>query len=1086
MERPDGIWQAGWYRGSPVPAPTGDEIEDDAVTDSSFPRVDSAVDFPALDARVLSFWDSIDAFARSVELRSPDTEYTFYDGPPFATGSMHYGHILQGVVKDIVPRYWTMRGHRVERRFGWDTHGLPVEMEVEKQLNVSGPRQIQALGIDVFNEACRAMVNTTTEDWYEITGRIGRWVDFEDDYKTMDVDFMESVWWVFGQLWERGLVYRDFKVLPYSYGATTPLSNFEANLDYRDVDDPAITVAVEVLDGEGPAVAGDRLLFWTTTPWTVPANLAIAVGSQLEYTRVRSGQFFYWTASDLVERIFGEDADLVGTAMGSDLIGTRYRPPFPYFADRAAEGAFVVIHSNDVTTDEGTGLVHMAPAYGEADFRALAEAKIDVLVDPVDAEARFTEDVPDVAGMNVKDADATLMALLADSGALFARATINHSYPFCWRTGTPLIYKAIPTWFVAVEQFRDRMVEINKGIRWIPEAIGANRFGNWLEGARDWAISRNRYWGSAIPVWECDKGGHMRAVSSRDELAELSGSHLDDLHKHFVDAVTWTCDECTGTMHRVPEVLDCWFESGSMPFAQIHYPFENAERFEQRFPADFIAEGLDQTRGWFYTLLVLSTAIRDEAPFQNCVVTGMILAEDGRKMSKSLRNYPDPSHVLDEFGADALRAYLINSPVVRGEPLRFSEAGVREVVRTVLLPLWNSYSFFTTYASADGLTAHDLEHAPPLRDRPEIDRWIVSMIQSLISDVNREMEAYRLYAVIPRVIGFVEHLTNWYIRRSRRRFWTHRGIEDDLDKLSAFATLYEVLTTFTQVAAPVLPFVTEEIYQGLVRSIDSGAPDSIHHTDYPEAIPSSIDTGLEAAMSTVRTVVNLGRGLRKREGLRTRQPLHLVTVVTRSASERSAIASHADLIAEELNVHSVEVHADEGGLVDLGARPNFRVLGPRFGSRMDTISEAVAGLDQATLGSMLDGIPESVTGYGLVAEDLVISRTAREGTVVATEGSLSVALDTRLDDDLRIEGLAREIVNRLQSARRDLGLEVVDRIIVRWDSEDEDVIASFELHADLIASEVLAIGIERGGTDGEAVELAGSSMMFSVRKAEVP
>jgi isoleucyl-tRNA synthetase len=1052
-------------------------------TETTFPRVDSNVDFPALDARILAFWESIDAFARSVELRGADTEYTFYDGPPFATGSPHYGHILQGVVKDIVPRYWTMRGHRVERRFGWDTHGLPVEMEVEKQLGVSGPREIQELGVDVFNEACRAMVNTTTEDWYEITSRIGRWVDFDNDYKTMDVDFMESVWWVFGQLWAKGLVYRDFKVLPYSYGATTPLSNFEANLDYRDVDDPAITVAATVVSGTGAVEVGDRLLFWTTTPWTVPSNLAIAVGSDITYARVAFGDDHYWAAEALVASLFDGDHRIVATAQGSDLLGSRYEPPFPYFADKADEGAFVIIASPDVTTDEGTGLVHMAPAYGEADFRALSDAGLAVIVDPVDAEARFTDEVPDVAGVNVKDADAHLIALLKQSGALFRRATINHAYPFCWRTGTPLIYKAIPTWFVAVEQFRDRMVEINEGIRWVPEAIGANRFGNWLEGARDWAISRNRYWGSAIPVWECDTGDHMVAITSRGDLEAHSGVMLDDLHKHFVDEVTWPCAECEGTMRRVPEVLDCWFESGSMPFAQIHYPFENEERFEQRYPADFIAEGLDQTRGWFYTLLVLATAVRDEAPFNNCVVTGMILAEDGRKMSKSLKNYPDPAHVIDEFGADALRAYLINSPVVRGEPLRFSEAGVREVVRTVLLPLWNAFSFFTTYAEADGITAQDLRGAPPLAERPEMDRWIVSVLQSLIADVNEEMEAYRLFAVIPPIIGFVEHLTNWYIRRSRRRFWAHRGAGDDVDKLAAFATLYEVLTTFATVAAPVLPFVTEEIHQGLVRAADPTAPESIHHVDYPEAAGASIDRELEDAMATVRTIVNLGRGLRKREDLRTRQPLATVTVVTRSVAERDAVVSHAALIAEELNVHEVEVHGDEAGLVDLTAKPNFKALGPRFGKDMRGVADAIDDLDHATIAAMLDGTPEGLTGHGLTADDIVVSRNARTGTVVATEGSLSVALDTRIDDALRVEGVARELVNRIQAARRDAGFDVTDRIHVAWSSPDPIVAEAFDRHGVLIAGEVLADRIERRDEVADPSDIDGASVAVAVAPA---
>ncbi len=1050
----------------------------------SFPKVSSEADFPALDARVLEFWDSIDAFRTSVEFRDPDTEYTFYDGPPFATGSPHYGHLLQGVVKDIVPRYWTMRGHRVERRFGWDTHGLPVEMEVEKQLGVSGPREIQNLGIDTFNEACRTMVDHITGDWQEITTRLGRWVDFEDDYKTMDVDFMESVWWVFGELWKRGLVYRDFKVLPYSYGATTPLSNFEANLDYRDVDDPAITVALKVTEGTSAVTMGDHLVIWTTTPWTLPGNLAVAIGSDIEYSRIRRSDAadVFWVASELAESVFGSDIEILGTAAGSELLGAAYVPPFDYFAEKSAEGAFIVISSDHVTVGEGTGLVHMAPAYGEEDFVALQAHGISVLVDPVDAEAKFTDEVPDVKGMNVKDADSVLIDLLKASGMLLDRSTIRHSYPYCWRTGTPLIYKAIPTWFVAVEQFRDRMVEVNDTIRWVPEAIGANRFGNWLENARDWAISRNRYWGSCIPVWECDECGDQVMVNSRDDLFARSGVMLDDLHKHFVDPVTWPCVGCNGTMTRVSEVLDCWFESGAMPFAQIHYPFENEERFEQRFPADFIAEGLDQTRGWFYTLVVLATAIRDEAPFQNCIVTGMVLAEDGRKMSKSLKNYPDPIHVLDDFGADALRAYLINSPIVKGEPLRFAEDGVREVVRTVLLPLWNSYSFFTTYAEADGITPEDLRSAPDLADRPEMDRWVISVLQSLVADVNREMEAYRLFAVVPPIIDFVGDLTNWYIRRSRRRFWTHRGTADDADKMAAFATLYEVLALFTRVAAPILPFVTEEIYQGLVVRVDPDAPASVHHTDYPSTDQRSIDEALERSMATVRTIVTLGRALRKRHDLRVRQPLTTVTIVTRSEDEQQAASDHAALIAEELNVKVVEVHADEAGLVDLTAKANFKELGPRYGKDMKRVAAVIAALDHGTIASLLDGDDCEIDGIGIAASDIVVTRQPRDGTVVATERSISVALNTSISDDLRIEGIARELVNRIQGLRRDLDLDVTDRIVVTWSSDDTGVAAAFGTHGDLISGEVLAESIAEAPNGGGTFNLGDTTVQLSVSR----
>ena len=1049
----------------------------------AFPRVEAGVSFPDLDRRILDFWDTIDAFRTSVTMRPRSSEYTFYDGPPFATGSPHYGHILQGVVKDIVPRYWTMRGHRVERRFGWDTHGLPVEMEVEKRLGVSGPREIEELGVDRFNEAARALVEDTAEDWYDITKRIGRWVDFDDAYRTMDVGFMESVWWGFKQLWDKGLVYREFKVLPYSWGATTPLSNFEVNLGgYRDVEDPSITVRVRVAADHGPIAAGDWLLIWTTTPWTLPANLAIAVGADIEYVRITDGGEHSWIARDRVAEVWTDgEPTVTAVAAGRDLVGAVYTPMFAYFADETE--AFRIIVSDEVTTSEGTGLVHMAPAYGEADFHALRAAGIDVLVDPVDAEARFTDAVGDVAGMHVKDADPVLVGLLRERGDLVNEERIRHSYPFCWRTDTPLIYKAIPSWYVKVEAIKDRMVELNDQIRWVPDYVGTRRFGNWLEDARDWAISRNRYWGTTIPVWECDDCDEQICVGSRDELEARSGQRPDDLHKHILDPITWPCARCGATMRRVPEVLDTWYDSGSMPFAQNHYPFENTERFEATFPANFIAEGLDQTRGWFYTLVVLSAGIFDTSPFQNCVVTGMILAEDGRKMSKSLKNYPDPAHVLDEFGADAMRAYLINSPVVRADPLRFSEAGVREVVRTVLLPFWNAYSFFTTYAEADRITPADLADAPAVADRPEIDRWIISVLQSLIADVNREMESYRLFAVIPPIIGFIGHLTNWYIRRSRRRFWGHRALGDDTDKLAAFATLYDVLVTFSKVAAPVLPFITEEMYRGLVPG-DGAAPASVHHCDYPTAESDLIDTDLETAMRVARSVVNLGRGLRKRNDLRVRQPLARVTVVSRDPVVRAAVESHRPLIREELNVRAVDVGDDEAGLVELSAKANFKILGPRLGKRTRDVAAAIEGLEHGQVAGVLDGDSITIDGEVITADDLIVTRAAAEGMAVAAEGSVSVAIDTDLTEDLLVEGTARELISRIQTMRRESGLSVTDRITVTWSSPDDRIRTAFAQHADMIAAEVLAVELTERVEPGSAtVQVGGSPVILTLRVA---
>ena len=1012
---------------------------------------------------VLALWRETDAFAESVRRRPADNEYIFYDGPPFPTGSPHYGNLLAGVIKDIVPRYWTMRGYRVDRRFGWDTHGLPIEMEVEKRLGISGPRQIAEYGVDRFNEAARSVVQANTENWEVATERIGRWVDFDNDYKTMDPEFMESVWWVFKQLWDKGLVYKDFKVLPYSWGAATPLSNFEANKDYRDVEDPSITVRLEVLEGSGPVESGDFLLIWTTTPWTLPANLAVAVGPGNEYVRVADNAGHYWISAERAVSVFGDDPIVVAGAPGRKILGVSYQPPFDYFAEQREQGAFVVIGSDDVSVDEGTGLVHMAPAYGETDFYSMKNAGIETLVDPVDAEGNFTVEVPDVAGQNVKEADTTLIRLLKESGKLLHSTRVTHSYPFCERTGTPLIYKAIPTWFIRVEEIKDRMVEINDTIHWVPEYVGSRRFGNWLANARDWAVSRNRYWGSCIPVWECASCEEAVAVGSLDELERLSGQRPADLHKHIVDDIGWPCASCEGSMIRVPEVLDGWFESGSMPYGMLHYPFENTDRFEAAFPAKFIAEGLDQTRGWFYTLIVLSTALFDMPAFENCVVNGLILADDGRKMSKSLKNYPDPNEIFDVMGADALRAFLINSPVLRAEPLRFSKDGVADVVRTVLLPMWNTYSFFTTYAEADGVTIPDLEAAPEPALRPEMDRWILSVLQTLVSEVNTEMEGYYLYNVVPPVLGFIDHLTNWYLRRSRRRFWAARGEsgDSDADKLSAFATLYEVLTTFNDALAPVLPFITEHLYQDLIARHDPEAVRSVHHRDYPVANTSMIDTELEASMEAVREIVRIGRNLRKQEGHRVRQPLATLTVLTRDGLVADAVVNHADIIVDELNVKQVHTSVDESGYVTLGAKANFRKLGPELGAEMRRYAALISTLDPSAIETIVNGGSITLDGRRFGPDEVIVERTPKEGTIVETGEGFAVALDTRISDELRKEGLAREVISHIQRLRREADLDVTDRILVAWDSSDDLILITIEEHDDRISSETLAIDLLR-------------------------
>jgi isoleucyl-tRNA synthetase len=1050
-----------------------------------FSKVPASADFPAVERAILALWDRLDAFQESNRRRkggpaAPGPEFSFYDGPPFATGTPHYGHLLAGTIKDIIPRYWSMRGYHVERRFGWDCHGLPIESLAQDKLGWNGAPEIRANGVDVFNETCRSMVQTYVAEWRSTVTRMGRWVDFDRDYKTMDPGFMESVWWVFKRLWDLGRVYKAHRIMPYSWKLTTPLANFEIQDTYKDVQDPAITLRFRLKDdlGLGRPV---EVLAWTTTPWTLPANLGLAVGPDIAYVVVEVDGELRLLARERLAAYGWDKSPVLASFTGAQLAGKTYAPLFPYFKDHA--NGFRIHADAFVSTTDGTGIVHLAPAYGEDDYRVCRAAGV-AIVDPLDEEAKFTAAVPDWAGVQCKEADKGIIRALKESGRLLKQDTLVHSYPFCPRTDTPLIYRAIDAWYVRVEDLRERMLAANAQVRWVPDFVGSGRFGNWLANARDWNISRNRFWGSCLPVWVAEDGTQI-CVGSVAELEQLSGVRVTDLHKHHLDQVTFTKDG--KRFKRVPEVLDCWFESGSMPYAQQHYPFENQAKVEATFPAHFIAEGLDQTRGWFYTLLVLSTALFDRPAFKNVVVNGIILAADGQKMSKRLKNYPDPLLILEKFGADALRTYLINSPVVRAEPMRFKEEGLAEIVRTVVLPFWSSLSFFTTYAAVDGWNPKRDElmgRTTPSAPRALLDRWVLSVLQSLIRDVNTEMEGYRLYTVVPRLVAFIDDLTNWYIRLSRRRFWKS---EDDGDKAAAYATLYEVLTTYARVLAPFMPFLTEEVHQRLVRSVDPAAPASIHWCDYPQVDAALIDAGLEQRMAVARSVVALGRRLREDRKLKLRQPLAKLTVAARDAAVRAAVTDLSALIADELNVKAVAVSADEGAFCAIAVKPNFKELRARAGAKLKDIGTALNQWGHAEVARLESGDALNVAGVDLRLADVILQRTPAAGAEVLSDGPVTVVLDPALTPALLREGLANEVTSVLQQARKGAGFEVDDRITVRWDTHDAELAAAIAEHAADLAREVLALRFERvpglAGDGVQSVEVNGRPLRFGVAKA---
>lgn len=1030
-----------------------------------------------VELEVLTFWDERDIFAKTLAETRHQSPFIFYDGPPFATGLPHYGHLLAGTIKDIIPRFWTMRGRYVDRRFGWDCHGLPVEMEIEQTLGLNGKSDIERFGVARFNAECRKIVLRYTQEWEKTVRRMGRWVDFRNDYRTMDLSFMETVWWVFKQLWDQGLIYEGHKVLPFSTRLSTVLSNFEANLNYKEVQDPAITVRFAA-DGEEKTF----FIAWTTTPWTLPSNLALAVGPEIDYVKVRdhTDGTRYILAEARVKVYFPKPETYTVEARykGAELVGRRYSPLLPYFAARKDQGAFRVIPADHVTTEDGTGIVHIAPAFGEDDFFACQKAGID-LVNPVDDEGRFTAPVNDVIGLHVKEADAKIIERLKREKNLVHQGTIFHSYPFCWRSDTPLIYRAVTTWFVRVEAFRDRLVANNKLTEWIPEHLRDGRFGNWLENARDWAISRNRYWGTPLPIWKNEDGSEVACVGSVAELAQRTGVRVGDLHREFVDDLTFSSPSGKGVMRRVPYVFDCWFESGSMPYAQLHYPFEHAEDFSRSFPADFIAEGLDQTRGWFYTLMVIASALFDKPAFHHVVVNGLVLAEDGKKMSKRLKNYPEPEEILAEYGADALRLYLINSPLVRAEELRFSEQGVRDTVRRLLLPWWNAYKFFVTYALVDQWQPSLTPSGPS----PNIlDRWILSRQQTLIRRTCDEMEAYRLYNVVPALLDFLNELTNWYVRLNRRRFWSEH---DDGDKRVAYRTLYDVLVGFAKLMAPFTPFLADAIYRNLSTLQPGEHAESVHLAPFPAYDERLVDPELEDAVARMQRVVLLGRSLRNERKVKVRIPLPTLTILHRQQRVLDELKPLETYIREELNVKAVAYSTAEEEKVILSAKPNPQLLGPRFGKAFGAVSKKIGNLSLEQMLAAEAGESFALDGEVLQPNEIQILRQARDGAPdVRSDRFISIELACELNDELIAEGIAREIVHHIQQLRKDAGYQVEDRIAVTYEA-DSQLAAAINLHQAYIRQETLARTLRQGQSAGDRVEtfeIDGKRLTLGIRR----
>ena len=1063
-----------------------------------FRPVNTKQSFPELEDRILQGWRDRDVFHRSVAQREGAEVWSFYEGPPTANGRPGAHHVLSRVFKDIYPRYRTMRGYRVPRKAGWDCHGLPVELEVERELGIKEKDEIEAYGIAEFNQKCRESVFRYVDDWTRLTERIGFWIDLDDAYVTLRDSYIESVWWSLRKIWDDGRLYRGHKVVPYCPRCGTALSSHEVTYEgsYRDVEDPSVYVKLPVRDPKAPLEQGDQLVVWTTTPWTLISNAAVAVGPEIEYARVRGpkadpsaadaerstraeGDVFV-VAKALVERVFGEGAEVLATFPGSALAGTAYEPPFTYIADYGPRG-HTVLEADFVSTDDGTGLVHTAIAFGEDDFK-LGEQYGITLQNPVRLDGTFDDRITAFAGRKVREADPDIIEALRENGRLLRAETFEHAYPHCWRCGTPLIYYAKASWYIRTTDVRDRLLAENEKIGWHPEHIKHGRFGKWLEGNQDWALSRERYWGTPLPIWECTSAecGERFCAGSIQDLRDRGGTVPDDLHRPYIDDVALDCEKCGGEMRRVVETIDAWYDSGSMPFAQWHYPFEGEETFEERFPADFISEGIDQTRGWFYSLLAISTLLFDQTSYRNCVCFGLILDPEGQKMSKSKGNVVNPWEVIDRHGADAFRWYYFTAQ----QPwagYRFSAETLGETVYRFFTTLWNTYSFWVLYANAEGLGPADLSAVEP-GEGTDLDRWALSRLQGVVAEVIEKMDSFDCTTAGRTIAEYVDELSNWYVRLSRRRFW-----EGDR---AAFATLHHCLLTVASLLAPFVPFLADEIYTNLVAGEDErfeDLADSVHLTEFPEPDAAHVDPELEAGVEAALRAVELGRAARAHARVKVRQPLRKAVIVARGA-EREEIQRLGDLVSGELNVKELEFVSEEAELVAYDVKPNYRSLGPRFGKLMPQAAAAIEALDpasvaEATAGERRLGISVDGKDHELEPEDMSLVMRPLEGYRVEAEAGRAVALALELDDELRREGTAREIVHAIQNARRDAGLEVTDRIELALGG-DAELLDAARAHEDYLAGETLATTVTYDGTAaGAAVTIDGHELRIGLERA---